>query len=114
MKVNKEGLTIIRKYSGKKTTLKDLDPAINTVLSFDKDYDFNVNEFSALVSMVYSGVNLNELTNNTRRSKYQISNKIGIYTFDEIDGEFRFNEILKDRRKEEYDLFVKEVETDES
>ena len=103
MKVNKEGLAIIRNHSGKKITIKQLDPYIQMVSEYDTDYEFNENEFSALVSLAQSGVSIKELTLDTRRSKYQISNKIGSYVFNN-SGEY--DPDLKLRRKEEYELLI--------
>lgn len=68
-------------------------------------YNFNQNEFDALVSFAYNIGTLRGITNAGRRSKYQIAQKFRAYVIangKKLQG-------LVNRRQAEYNLFVKEV-----
>lgn len=67
-----------------------------------KMYSFNQNEFDALVSFAFNMGSIRGLTNNGKRTKYQIAQKIQAYV---NAGGKKLNGLVK-RRKAEYDLFV--------
>ena len=136
MKINKEGVELIKRFEGcrlkaykcaagvwtigyghtkgvkandtitqeeaEKLLLDDITKYENHVSTF-KNYKFNNNEFSALVSFAFNVGSINQLTNNGKRTKYQIAQHIKKYVYaagKKLDG-------LVKRRKAEYDLFNK-------
>lgn len=83
---------------------KDLDRFVAAVNRFDYHYDFNQNEFDALVSFTYNlgeGC-LTQVTDNKRRSKAEIAEKMLLYV---NSGGNRIEGLVR-RRKAEHDLFL--------
>lgn len=136
MKINKEGLEIIKKWegcrlnayrcpsgvltigyghtgndvkSGMKITkhkaeqllLKDIKKFENVVNKYNEIYDFNENEFSSLVSFAFNIGNIDQLTNNGKRSKEAISSKLTLYC--RANGKYLSG--LYNRRLDEQRLF---------
>lgn len=84
---------------------EDVNSAEKSVMTYHQIYNFNVNEFSALVSFTYNcgAGNLKKLVNGGMRTKKEISDAIPLYCKaggKELKG-------LKKRRKEEQELFNK-------
>ena len=80
---------------------QDLSKAESNVNSFNSKYNFNQNQFDALVSFAFNIGSINQLTANGTRSISQISAKILEYDHDngkEVEG-------LTKRRKAEKKLF---------
>lgn len=138
MKINEEGLNIIKRYEGCKLTAYKCpagvwtigfghtygvskgmvitqseaeDYLIRDLIQFEShvnnvnemyDYNFNDNEFSALVSFAFNIGSIWQLCQYGRRSKYQISDAIMNYIY--ADGKALPGLIL--RRKDEHDLFM--------
>lgn len=78
---------------------------------YDKIYNFNQNQFDALISFVYNlgEHNLNELTKNGKRTIEQISNKIPLYNkfFNKTSNKIEISPVLFKRRNEEKEMFDK-------
>lgn len=88
---------------------KDVQKSVDHVNNVnDKyNYQFNQNEFDALVSFTYNIGSINQLTQNGTRSKSVIAEKILLYTKSggkELPG-------LVKRRKEEHELFLTKTST---
>lgn len=77
----------------------------NHVNKFMNKYNFNQNQFDALVSFAFNIGSINQLTNNGKRSIKEISNKIPLYN--KCGGKV-LNGLVK-RRKAEKQLFDKET-----
>lgn len=141
MKINEEGLRIIKSFEGLRTdayicpsgiitigyghtknvrlgdtitkeeaeTLLKLDLKAfeNHVNEVNKkyNYDFNINEFSALVSFAFNVGSIWQLTNYGRRNKLEISDKIMEYN---KGGGIVLAGLVR-RRMEERNLFLKPV-----
>lgn len=140
MKINDEGLKIIKDFEGCKLVAyydaigvltigyghtggvvecqhitkeaaedllkSDIEKFENHVMQFNHIYNFNENEFSALVSFAYNIGSIGELTKWGRRTKKEISEKMLAYNKaggKELKG-------LTRRRKAEQKLFNKKVE----
>lgn len=86
---------------------EDLKKFEKHVNSFDYIYHWNQNEFDALVSFAFNVGNIKQLTNNGKRTKAQIAEAILLYD----KGGGKVLPGLTRRRKEERELFLKEVET---
>lgn len=69
----------ITKKRAEKLLLKDCKKAIKNVNSFMSKYDFNQNQFDALVSFAFNVGSINQLTANGTRTLEQISSKITAY-----------------------------------
>lgn len=70
------------------------------------NYDFNINEFSALVSFAFNVGSIKQLTKNGERNKVEIADSIMLYN--KAGG--RILSGLVRRRLAEYNLFTKPVE----
>lgn len=80
--------------------LSDIAKYEANVNSF-KNYNFNQNQYDALVSFAFNVGSINQLTNNGKRSIYQIAQHIQAYVYaggKKLQG-------LINRRKAEYQLF---------
>ena len=100
----KQGMYITQKQAD--NYLKsDCNRFVNHVNSYMDEYNFNQNEFDALVSFAFNIGNINQLTNYGKRSRKTISNKIPEYckcNGKKVQG-------LVNRRKAEQQLFNKPV-----
>lgn len=65
-------------------------------------YNFNQNEYDAMISFCYNIGTLNQLTQNGKRTKYEIANAMLLYVHDSAGNEL---EGLVNRRKAERELF---------
>ena len=95
---------VITKAEAEKLLEQDLQRFVAAVNRYDYHYDFNQNEFDALVSFTY---NLGEgclcqVTDNKRRTKAQIAEKMLLY----YNAGGKKIEGLVRRRKIEHDLFL--------
>ena len=84
---------------------EDLDKYVDHVRYYDEKYhyNFNQNEFDALVSFAFNIGSIRGLTNEGKRTKFQISCKIKSYVYaggNKMQG-------LINRRNEEYNLYMK-------
>lgn len=86
---------------------KDLVGFEKKVNKYDNIYDFNQNEFDALVSFAYNVGNIDMLTNKGKRTKKEISERIISYN---KSGGKVLNGLTK-RRKAEQELFNKKTLT---
>lgn len=73
------------------------------VLKYDDKYNFNQNQLDALVSFAYNIGSIDQLTANGTRSIATIAKKI--LEYNKAGG--RYVKGLADRRKDEYNLFIK-------
>ncbi len=80
---------------------EDLEIYEANVNKYNK-YKWNQNEFDALVSFAYNIGSIDQLTNNGKRTKKEIAEKILLY----VKAGGRILDGLKKRRKKEHDLFV--------
>lgn len=140
MKINNDGLEIIKKYEGCRLSAyrcpagvltigyghtknvkegqkitkeeaetllkKDIEKFEKHVEKYNKKYNFNENEFSALVSFAFNLGSIDQLTNYGKRDKKTISEKILLYN---KAGGKKLNGLVK-RRKDEQKLFLKKCE----
>lgn len=58
---------------------KDCERFVNHINKYMDIYNFNQNQFDALVSFAFNIGNINQLTNNGKRTLKEISNKIPLY-----------------------------------
>lgn len=98
-----KGMTISRE-----TAEKWLRDSLNKkylpkVLKYDSKYNFNQNQLDALVSFAYNIGSIDQLTANGTRSIATIAKKI--LEYNKAGG--RYVKGLADRRKDEYNLFIK-------
>lgn len=91
----------ITQEQAEKFLLKDLERFEKAVSKYDH-YNFNQNEFDALVSFAFNVGGIRELTKNGYRSKEQIANAIPLYN--KANGKVLSG--LKKRREEERKLFL--------
>lgn len=97
----------ITKEEAEKLLKEDLQKYVDHVRYYDKTYgyNFNQNQFDALVSFAYNLGTLRGITNNGKRTKFQISCKFKAYVYaggKKLQG-------LINRREAEYKLYMKEV-----
>lgn len=95
---------VITKQQAEDLLRKDLERFVAAVNRMDYHYDFNQNEFDALVSFTYNlgeGC-LTQVTDNKRRSKEEIAEKMLLYV---NSGGNRIEGLVR-RRKAEHDLFL--------
>lgn len=99
----------ITKQQAEDLLKKDIAKAVNHVnyVNNKYHYEFNQNEFDALVSFAYNIGSINQLTANGTRSKSTISNKILLYN--KSCGKVLSG--LTNRRKAERSLFLTKVTT---
>lgn len=74
----KAGMTITLKRA-EELLLHDCQKFVNHVNSYMDNYNFNQNQFDALVSFAYNIGSINQLTANGTRTTEQISTKITVY-----------------------------------
>ena len=74
----KKGMTITEEQA-EEFLIKDVQKAVKQVNSYMDKYNFNQNQFDALVSFCYNVGNINQLTQKGRRTITQISNAIPLY-----------------------------------
>lgn len=101
----KKGLKITREKAEKwlRDTLNErYAPKVN---KYNDKYNWNQNEFDAMVSFVFNIGSIDQLTNNGRRSKSVISNKM--LQYNKAGGKVYAG--LTRRRKAERDLFLTPV-----
>lgn len=94
---------VISEYEAEELLKKDIEKFENHVLQFNHIYNFNENEFSALVSFAYNIGSIGELTKWGSRSKKEISEKMLAYN--KAGGKVLKG--LTRRRKAEQKLFLK-------
>lgn len=95
---------VITKQQAEDLLKQDLERFVAAVNRLDYHYDFNQNEFDALVSFTYNlgeGC-LTQVTDNKRRSKEEIAEKMLLYV---NSGGNRIEGLVR-RRKAEHDLFL--------
>lgn len=97
----------ITEAQAEKLLKQDLENAIRHVNGYMKCYDFNQNEFDAMVSFAYNVGSITQLTKLGTRSKTTISNKILEYN---KSGGKVINGLVT-RRKKERELFLTPVST---
>lgn len=85
-----------------KLLLEDVKVAEKAVNKYQNQYNFNQNEYDALVSFAFNVGNIKGLTNNGKRTKFQISSKFKAYVY---AGGKRMRG-LERRRADEAALFV--------
>lgn len=84
-----------------KLLLEDIKEAEKAVNKYQNHYNFNQNEYNALVSFAFNIGNIRGLTNNGKRTKFQISSKFKAYVY---TGGKKMNGLVK-RRAAEAALF---------
>ena len=77
-----------------------------TLVNIYSGYNFNQNEYDALVSFAYNIGSIKQLTKDGTRTKAEIANAMLLYTHDSAGNEL---EGLVRRRKAEHDLFIEPV-----
>lgn len=95
----------ITREEARKLLEADLLSFEKKVSKYDSKYDFNQNEFDALVSFAYNVGNIDQLTANGTRSRDKISECMLLYN---KSGGKVLNGLTK-RRKAERDLFLTKV-----
>lgn len=70
---------------------------------YQSRYNFNQNEYDAMISFCYNLGTLNQLTQNGKRTKQEIANAMLLYVHDSAGNEL---EGLVNRRKAERELFL--------
>lgn len=93
---------VISKDKAEVLLRQDLESAIRNVNTYNSKYNFNQNEFDALVSFAFNVGSIHQLTALGTRSKKTIANKILQYT--KSGG--KVIKGLVTRRQKEHDLFV--------
>lgn len=83
----------------------DLVRYVNHVMTFNSNYNWNQNEFDAMVSFAYNVGSINQLTVDGKRTKAQIATAMLQYN----KGGGKVLAGLTRRRKAERDLFLKPV-----
>ena len=101
----KKGMTITQEQA-EELLRKDLECFELHVSKYSETYNWNQNEFDALVSFSYNIGNIDQLTAYGTRSREGIANSIRLYN-KAAGGQVL--EGLVRRRQAEYDLFVTEV-----
>lgn len=103
----KAGMTITLKRA-EEMLLQDCQKFVNHVNSYMDKYNFNQNQFDALVSFAYNIGSINQLTANGTRTTEQISAKITAYN---KSGGKVLNGLVKRRAKEKalFDTPIKET-----
>lgn len=86
--------------------LKDDLVKYETLVNIYSGYNFNQNEFDALVSFAYNIGSIKQLTKDGTRTKAEIVDAMLLYTHDSAGNEL---EGLVKRRKAEHDLFIEPV-----
>lgn len=101
----KEGQTITEKEADA-LLYEDLDKYVDHVRYYNEKYhyDFNQNEFDALCSFAFNIGSIRGITNEGRRTKFQISCKFKSYVF---AGGKKMQGLIN-RRADEYNLYMKE------
>lgn len=84
---------------------KDIAKFEKHVDTYNKIYNFNQNQFNALVSFAYNIGNIDQLTKNGKRTIAEISKKILSYTY--CNG--KYSSGLYNRRRKEQQLFNQPV-----
>lgn len=102
----KMGMTIT-KEEAEKYLKEDVKKYSDHVDYYNKTYkyNFNQNEFDALVSFAYNIGTLRGITNAGKRTKYQIGQKFRAY----VNAGGKKLQGLVNRRAAEYALYIKEV-----
>lgn len=100
----KEGQTITQSEA-EELLKQDLQKYVDHVRYYDEkcSYNFNQNEFDALCSFAFNIGSLNGITNNGKRTKFQIGCKIKSYVY---AGGKKMQGLIN-RRTEEYNLYMK-------
>ena len=96
----------ITKYTATKLLKKDLESAERKVDKYDSIYNFNQNQFDALVSFCYNVGNIDGLTKNGTRTISQISTAFTYYN--KSGGKVLKG--LQSRRLKERELFNKPID----
>lgn len=97
---------IITQSQAEQLLKQDLENAIRHVNGYMKTYDFNQNEFDAMVSFAFNVGNITQLTKLGTRNKTTIANKILQYN---KSGGKVLNGLVT-RRKKERELFLTPVD----
>lgn len=86
---------------------KDISKFEKHVNKYHEIYNFNQNQFNALVSFAFNIGNIDQLTKNGTRTIQEISNKLTSYTY--CNG--KYSSGLYNRRRKEQHLFNEQVFT---
>lgn len=97
-----KGDSPITKYRAEQLLIADLARFELKVIKYDKIYHWNQNEFDAMVSFAYNVGDINQLTNNGKRTKDVIAQKMVLYN--KSGG--KYIKGLEERRKKERDVFL--------
>jgi len=100
---------VITKREAEELLKKDLAKFEANVNKYDYTYDFNQSEFDALVSFAYNICSIDQLTNNGKRSRTEIAEKMLLYV---KSGGVTLQGLVR-RRKEEQALFLSGKNTKE-
>ena len=98
---------VISKDRAEALLRQDLESAIRNVNTYNSKYNFNQNEFDALVSFAFNVGSIHQLTALGTRSKKTIANKI--LQYNKSGG--KVIKGLVTRRQKEHDLFVTPAST---
>lgn len=91
--------------------LNDDIKRFETLVNIYSGYNFNQNEFDALVSFAYNIGSIKQLTKDGTRTKSEIADAMLLYTH---DGAGRELAGLVNRRKVEHDLFITPCDNDKT
>lgn len=86
-----------------KLLLQDCKRFEDHVNTYNKKYNFTQNQFDALVSFAFNIGSIRQLTQNGKRTKYEIGTHIKLYVYSngkKLQG-------LINRRTDEYKLYIK-------
>lgn len=100
----KKGMKIA-KTQAEKYLEKDIAKFVKHVNSYQDKYNFNQNEFDALVSFAFNVGSINQLTNNGLRNRTMIASKIPLY----CNANGKRIQGLVNRRIAEKELFLKPI-----
>lgn len=100
---------IITKEQAEIYLKEDLQRFEDNVNKYNKTYNWNQNEFDALVSFAFNTGSIDTLTINGRRSKKVICEKMLLYNKGTINKELKEIPGLTTRREAEQELFLKDV-----
>ena len=87
----------------------DLAKFEQTVSKYDDKYQWNQNQFDALVSFAFNIGNIDQLTDKGKRDIQTISKKMLEYNKTTVNGKKVYSAGLAERRKKEQELFLKPV-----
>lgn len=91
-----------------KALAKELAGHAKKVDSYDKVYNWTPNERAAMISFAFNlgNTGFDKLTNNGKRTKQEIAEKMLEYNNKRVDGKLQFSKGLDNRRKAEREKFL--------